>query len=1299
VQADLPVSGRNGERVGSTRNGAVPYASRLALRWLATEPDRRHRQVIGSLLFADISGFTRLSERLAGRGRVGAEEVVGLVGDVLAVLIGEIEDRGGDILVFAGDALIALFDGDDSAARATRSAAAIRRWFATRGSIETSVGRVALRVSIGIASGPVDLVFAGDDERAVYVTGSTTSSMVAMERAAEAGDILLDQATAGTLEPAWLGLAKGPGRLLRRTSSGDGRPARQPPVPDVDPTVLIPRALRVLIGTASDARLDSEHRIATIAFVVVGGLDTRFGAAAAAAAAELDELHRAVAQVAARHDVTILGPDVALDGATIFMVAGAPATSGEDEERMLRCLREVLATPVATRLAARAGTARGPVFAGDVGAPARRTYTAMGDTTNLAARIAARAAPGELLTTSEVLGRASTEFASEPRASFRPKGKRDVIVPYSVGAPMGRQARTADVLPMVGREAELALVSEALDRARGGQGGLVEIVGEAGSGKSRLLQAVREAAVDAASFVVRCAATEASTPYGAVRAPLLDLLDVAPEAGPDDVGAALVAWGPARADDLVPWLPLIAIPFGATVPATVAVDGLAPSFRRARLHDAMASLLGHALPDLTLFELEDIHWADEATLALFDSLADAAAARPWLICALRRPGPEPFVGRPVTRIDLTGLPNEAVAALASASAGSALSDAAVEAIVERAAGNPLFVRELAAATAAGQSTDDLPERLEVLLASRIDRLDARDRGLLRRAAVGGRTIDLDVLAEVLRDEGTDVRDPGAWGRLDEFVGWTGPSELRFRHDLLRDAAYAGLSHASRRTLHGRLAETLEHRAGDGTDELAGVLATHFARGGMPDRAFAYGRRAGDLARAQYANVDAAALYAGALEAGASVSDLPWADLAVVAESLGDVAELAGRYDQSLDAYARARGIIRTGSDGGPADPVVVAGLARKTGVVCERAGRYAQALGWYTRGRRVLAEGGRTDRSRALAIRLQLDVAGVRYRQGRYQACVDEALPAAAAAEAAGERALLANAYYLLHGAYSDLGSPEVARYRDLALPIYEELGDLVGQGNVLNNLGIDAYFEGRWDDALALYARSKDAKVRIGDVAKAATQSNNEAEILSDQGRIDEAEALLRDALRVWSSAGYEIGVALATSNLGRAAARAGRIDEGLGLLHDAEARFARIRAEGYVDETRARVAESLARAGRVSEAETIAEATLERVHREAKTSILGVQLGRTLGWCALARGDMTSARRLFAASLADARALGADFEVALTLTAKAALADAGERAIEGASASAEAAEILARLGVINVPAGLPDAALRGTA
>src|SRR4029079_2673946 len=134
-------------------------------------------------------------------------------------------------------------------------------------------------------------------------------------------------------------------------------------------------------------------------------------------------------------------------------------------------------------------------------------------------------------------------------------------------------------------------------------------------------------------------------------------------------------------------------------------------------------------------------------------------------------------------------------------------------------------------------------------------------------------------------------------------------------DLVRDAAYEGLSNAGRRRVHARLAVALERRAADDTDDVAAVLGLHFERGGELEPAFRYARRAGDVARTRYANVDAAAQYRRALACGAGLSALPLADLASVAASLGDVAELAGRYEEALHAYARARALNRAAGAG------------------------------------------------------------------------------------------------------------------------------------------------------------------------------------------------------------------------------------------------------------------------------------------------------------------------------------------------------------------------------------------------
>jgi class 3 adenylate cyclase/tetratricopeptide (TPR) repeat protein len=1262
--------------------------SAIARRWIAAGDASGHRRVDGSLLFADVSGFTRLSESLARQGRAGAEEVVGLIGEVMTALVAEIEHRGGDVLLFAGDALVVLFEGADASARAADTAAAIRRWFALKDAISTSAGRVALRVSIGVASGPVDLVLAGGDEQGLFVAGPTASEMVRLERAAEAGEVLISEATAAALDPSWLGEPRHGGHLLARSVAPPAAPAVENVVPDGNELRLVPPAVRPLLEIGP-LGMESDHRLATIGFVLASGLDAPLAATPDAVAADLDELYRTAAEACRRHGVTLLGPDATLDGVALFLAAGAPAATENNEERMLRVLRDVLDAPVAAGLRLRAGANRGPVFAGIVGAPHRATYTAMGDTTNLAARVANRAAPGELLATADVLARSGTEFEAAPADAFLPKGKQAPVVPYRVGAPTARAIRTPARLPLAGRGQELALLAARLADARAGHGSAVVIRGEPGVGKSRLVAEALGGVGPEARLEIRFAAGDEATPYLGIRGPLRELAGIAEDVGAvaTAAGERLRAWALELAPSIEDVLPLAAIPFGVALPATPEVEGLAPEFRRTRMHEAVATLLGGALRPGSVILVEDLHWSDEASSALLEAVARQAEASGWLVLVLTRPLAEPFSVPDLAVIDLVGLDVEAAKQLALEAAGDVpLSDADLAAIVERAGGIPLFVRELAVLVAE-RGTASLPDRLESLLASRIDRLDGRHRALLRRAAVLGRTVDLDLLGEVLADEPI-VRDLAAWSALDEFIGWVDQGRVRFRHDLFRTAAYEGLAVATRRDLHQRLAQAIEGQPGADLDELAAKLAHHYAEAGDHERAFAFGRRGGELARARYANIDAAALYRRAIDAALGSGSVPAPDLARVAEALGDVSEASGRYEDALSAYETSRRELRHAARAGAAasDEVAALDLARldrKTGIVCERLGRYPQALTWYAKGAGRLPDAG-DDAREALRIRLVLDRAGIRFRQGRYSAALELALDAADAADRIDDRALLAHAYYLLHAAYGDLGSPKAAAYRNLAVPIYKELGDLVGLGNALNNLGVEAYFEGRWDDALDLYTRSKAAKTGAGDVANAATQSNNEAEILSDQGHYAKAETLLRDALRVWSAAGYEIGIALATSNLGRVAARAGRHDEALAILEEAVGRFERIGAGGYVDETRARIAECLVLAGRADEAEVSARDALVRVRAEAETSILEAQLERTLGWCELLRTKPDAAAKHLEASLGVARALRGTFEVALTQRAMLQLP--GLAGIERRAMEREAGSALQGLGVIAV-------------
>ena len=364
---------------------------------------------------------------------------------------------------------------------------------------------------------------------------------------------------------------------------------------------------------------------------------------------------------------------------------------------------------------------------------------------------------------------------------------------------------------------------------------------------------------------------------------------------------------------------------------------------------------------------------------------------------------------------------------------------------------------------------------------------------------------------------------------------------------MRDAAYEGLSFKRRKELHGRAARAIETRTTT-PDEGAELLSLHWLHAEGYDQAWHYSRLAGERARVLWANAEAATFYARALEAANRLRTLPRSDVSAVAEALGDACELTGNYERSRRAYAQARRLV--------GDEVDRARLLRKTGVLHERHGRYRQALAC-TRG----AAGSSSARPQLLRPSGRSSILR-RRASGRARVATGSAraLPQRQAVEAAraGHRSGLAHALYLEHMMSVYLGQPE----DDLAfraLAIFEELGDLVGQGNVLNNLGIGAYYRGKWVTSLEHYERSREARVRSGDVVGAATEENNIAEILSDQGDLEAARSLFESARATWLAAGYRVGAALATSNLGRLEARAGNVARGRELLEEALGRLPR--------------------------------------------------------------------------------------------------------------------------------------------
>jgi class 3 adenylate cyclase/tetratricopeptide (TPR) repeat protein len=1265
----------------------MPYLPRLLTQWLADDPDTQCREVDGTVVFVDISGFTKLSEKLARSGKEGAEELADAIGSCFARLLAVAYGNGGGLIKFGGDALLLLFTGQDHPASACRAAVGMRRALRQIGRIETSGGKVGLKMSVGVHSGTFHFFLVGGSHRELMVTGPAATVTASMEGTAEAGEILVSPATAAALPARILGAPKGPGILLRSEPPGL---TPHPQDPDI---VVSAAAAESCIPIATREHLlygnhEPEHRRVVIAFLHFDGTDSmieRDGPEAFANA--LDELVRDVQVAVDDQDVCFLGTDVDKDGGKIILTAGAPTSTENDEERVLIVGRRIIEGD--RRIPVRIGINRGHVFAGDIGPPYRRTYTVMGDAVNLAARVMARAEPGQVLVTTEVLERSKVTFATVALEPFMVKGKAKPVQAFELGVIEGvgddLPAITEEERPpFVGREREMALMRESLESARRGAGGVVEIVGEPGIGKSRLLEELRVIASGFSSWATACDVYQSSTPYFAFRRPLRRLVGIRGEEPQERQVETLRAFVHERTPELEPRLPLLAVPFGLDMPDTEATARLTDErFRKDQVEEVTAQFLSALLPTPALVTIEDVHWMDEASSELLRRLARNVGRGPWLVVVTKRELGTGFVGEELEFVT-TVRPEPLDAAAATAILSEATEDAPLPphemaVLAERSGGNPLFLKELIVAARAAGSLDDLPGSVEDVVTAQIDQLRPHDRTLLRYASVLGPSFPDRLAYAVLSSELADI-GPQSWRYLSAFVTRDAAGTVRFTHALVRDAAYGGLPFRRRRALHAAVGDILEREAADPEDQ-AELLSMHFYNAAQADKAWRYSLVAAERARSIYANYEAAEFYRRAIDAARTLKEaLPPPEWGTVHEALGEVEERLGLFAEAKLAFRTARRLAA-------GDHVAEARLCLKEARIQEAAGRYSEAVRWIRRGERIL-EG--VSIEEAVRQRAQLTVwqAVMRQSQGRHREAVRWCERAIVLAQEAGDQDALAHAYYILDWANMDLGQPELAVYSQRALTIYRALDDLPGQAVVYNNLGAWAYYQGRWTEALEFYEKGREAREQTGDAVSAAMGTCNVGEILSDQGRLEEAEPMFRAALRVWKAAGFRAGVAEAMMHLGRVASRSGRFDEALGLFEDARAEYLDVGAGALVLETDARIAECHLFQGQSKQVLELVEDAFKRAKALGSVGAPFSVLHRVAGYAHMQLRDLATARSDIEQSLEVARARQADFEVALTLRAFTELTrlEGGDDAA-AAEFEAQSQEILDRLGVVSLP------------
>ena len=403
----------------------------------------------------------------------------------------------------------------------------------------------------------------------------------------------MSESTAGALDPDDVGPPGDHGRLLLRSPSVPAPGDRPVPTRAVrTPARGISEQLR---DHLDGSHKDGEHRLAAIGFLKFGTTDqllAREGPAALSAA--LHDLISQTQSACAEHAVTFLGSDVDADGGKVLLAAGTPSASPDDEDRLLLALRSVI--DGVGSLPVRAGVNRGRIFAVDLGSPARRTYTVMGDAVNLAARVMGHGRWGELVATQDVVDHRHTDFALVPLEPFTVKGKTAPINAQLVGAARGRRVEADDsAMPIIGRDADIATIRTALAAAHEGEGQIIEVVGEPGIGKSKLVAAAAALDHGLPRITIEAGRYSLATPYFALRRGLREAMGLTVDAPADEVEGVLRSIVEGFAPDLEPWIPLIAVPLGLELADSPDIALLDRAMRKTTMHNAVADLMPRLL--------------------------------------------------------------------------------------------------------------------------------------------------------------------------------------------------------------------------------------------------------------------------------------------------------------------------------------------------------------------------------------------------------------------------------------------------------------------------------------------------------------------------------------------------------------------------------------------------------------------------------------------------------------------------------------------------------------------------------
>ncbi len=1061
----------------------------------------------------------------------------------------------------------------------------------------------------------------------------------------------------------------------------------------VDATVAALRSQIDLLGGAAPG--ERKRKQVTVLFADVSGFTT------SSEDMDAEEVADSVNVLWSRLDATIREFNGRVDkhiGDSVMGLWGADEAHEDDPEQAIRAALamleavEKLVVDGHTRFAIRIGINTGPVILGEMGTTGE--FTAMGNTVNIAARLESAAPIGGILVNHDTYRHVRGVFSVELQEPLAVKGVSEPLRTYIVSAVRPRafrlQSRGVEGIEtrMIGRESELSQLRDAFDSTvEEGRFRFVEVIGDAGIGKSRLLYEfedwLRVQPTEFRLFKGRADRQHLAVPYGLARDIFYFRFEIEDDDPPDVVLAKLESgmadfMGAAPREEAH----LIGHLIGLDLSDSDLLGGIIEDAKQ--LHDRAFRAITQLFIDVTaempaVILLEDIHWADQASLQLLRHLAATGAETPLFIVALTRPS---LFERNVTWDEaMPGLTRISLNPLSDADSERLLEEILQKVqhipevvksrIVSNVGGNPYYVEEVIKmmiedeAIVLGEDvwrmepirlTDlRVPATLTGVLQARLDMLPFRQREVLERASIVGRIFWDGSIPPRDSSEHATEESHGA-GEAAESLGelenkelirshdspdFAGTNEYIFKHAILHDVTYESVLRSLRPGYHAWVAGWLAGRPE--VKAYPAMIAHHYELADMPGEAARWYAEAAQRAQARFANDEAVEFYRSALESGS----LEPTERVAMDRGLGEVLLLQARYDEALAAMETMLEHARDAGD--------IAGQARALSAMSAaqtRLGRGREALQTAEDAEKILRES-----------------------SGHYEV-------------------ELADVLNRIGGAHLRLGNMEDAeRYGREALALATQAGHTKGLRGILSLLGAHSNGIGQHAAAAEYFGRGLELSREVGDRFGEGRALLNLGEVARLQGDFELAAKTSHEALVIQQDLGDRDQAALTKSNLGAAYLGMGRYEEAVSWLHEAEAEFSDSGASEHVSETYRLLAEGYLGLAKVDEALQHAKEALSLAGVDENPEHIG-HAWRVLGKLAdLRRSDVEvevhgepiqqNAAKCFRRSVAAFAAAGMERFRAFALWDWAAAEHAHDTEEERVAIWSEAREVLDRLGL----------------